>query len=145
MTVINTKPEKLEEFCRKLELGFDRFRDLLASDRGFMVSLSGMGFGDHGVCWLNIGVGRELIKAFREILEDDVGNHITDGRFMPHISIFKRNTMNDVTKKQLAESVQFMKLGPIVATGASLRSKKDKARNILSEILLSNSFQKTVE
>ena len=60
-----------------------------------MITCSGVKFFDHGSVVLPVQVGKELLQVFRDLINENFTEFIVDGRFIPHISVFRKNTMDD--------------------------------------------------
>ena len=107
-----------------MELKKRQNMDLLMFSHGFMLTTGRAGYGDYGVIWLEVALGRELVNSLREILDEELYENIVDPRFSPHITIFHRNSLGDEEKAQLQESVAHEKLGCLVGEGITLRARK---------------------
>jgi 2'-5' RNA ligase len=113
LAVMAIEESEHKQVREKFQKVADRFSDLLLGRNGYMITMSRLGFGDHGVVWMELGVGKELTNTLREFVEDEMGEYLTDLRFSPHISIFKRSSLSDREKEQLMENTT--RLGPLVA------------------------------
>jgi 2'-5' RNA ligase len=112
----------------------DRFSDILVGKQGYMVTMNRIGFGDHNVVWMELAIGKELTITLRELIEDEMPEFLTDMRFHPHISIFKRSSLTDKARTQLMESTGHARLGPLVAHGLTLRLRKVKGMNLEPDV-----------
>ena len=54
MAVLSVKDHEVEHAINKIQRATNRFKDMLTGDMGFMLSCSGIGFGDYGACWIDI-------------------------------------------------------------------------------------------
>ena len=70
-----------------------------------MITCSGVKFFDHGSVVLPVQVGKELLQVFRDLINENFTELIVDGHFIPHISVFRKNTMDDISKEQLGQSL----------------------------------------
>ena len=143
LAVLSIKPEELEHAMAKAQRAVERFLDLMQEKHGFMIALSGAGFGDYGSFWLKASIGAELCSILREYIDDELEGFLTDSRFASHLTIMKNNTMSEESRHQLVESLIHFKTGCIVAKGVTMRVKKDKTKGIQPEVLMNISFNKT--
>ena len=99
-----------------------------------MLTTGRAGYGDYNVLWSEISLRKELVFCSREILEDELLQHITDLRFDPHIAIFCKSCLGTEETAQLQESTAHTKLGCLVAEGITLRAKKENPRDPPAQI-----------
>ena len=76
MGVLNVQDTELEEIEKKFHILVDMFRDIINSRAGFMITCSGVRFFDYDA---------------RDLLSENFLEHLTDIRFVPHISIYRKN------------------------------------------------------
>jgi 2'-5' RNA ligase len=134
LAVMAIEESEHKQVREKFQKVADRFSDLLLGRNGYMITMSRLGFGDHGVVWMELGVGKELTNTLREFVEDEMGEYLTDLRFSPHISIFKRSSLSDREKEQLMENTT--RLGPLVAHGITLRLRKVKGMDLKPDVFV---------
>ena len=79
-----------------------------------MITCCGVRFFDYGGVVLPVQVGKELLHVLRDLLSENFSEYLTDIRFVPHISIYRKNTMNDVTKEQLGQSLEEFNTGTLI-------------------------------
>ena len=84
----------MNEIRKKLERAIERFKDLILSHYGFMMTCGKLGFGDYGVVWLEIELGKELMTCLREYIEEEAIEFITD-RF-----IMQKGSLNSSKTRQ---------------------------------------------
>ena len=99
-----------------------------------------MKFVDHGSVVLPVQVGKELLHVFRDLINENFAEFIVDVRFIPHISIFRKNTMDDMSKEQLGQSLNRHNTGTLVCEKITLRAIKTtenkSPREIASESIV---------
>ena len=89
-----------------------------------MVTCCDVRFFDHGGVVLPVQVGKELLHVFRDLINENFAEFLIDMRFVPHISIFRKNTMDDIAKEQLGQSLEEFNTGTLVCEKVSLRAIK---------------------
>ena len=66
----------------------EKFTDL-TSPGSFLMNLKGLEMGDGSqVHFMKVQLGKEILEILRGLLEDELGDKITDMRFSPHVTIF---------------------------------------------------------
>ena len=65
-----------------------------------------------------------MLHVFRDLLSENFSEYLTDMRFVPHISINRKNTINDVAKEQLGQSLEEFNTSTLVCEKVSLRAIK---------------------
>ena len=71
----NGEIEKVEEELKEITKQFIQMRD---STFGLVITFEGVGWGDGGTVWAEIKVGAKAINTFREMIEDKLGEYLTD-------------------------------------------------------------------
>ena len=99
---------------RKFSILVDMFCDILHSKVGFMITCCGVRFFDHSWVVLPLKVGKELLHVFRDLLNENFAGFCIDMHFVPHISIFRKNTMDDIAKEQLGQGLEEFNTGTLV-------------------------------
>ena len=84
-TVNAQSPDQVEEIRTKTLKVFQRFMDLVNGP--LLVTFNGIGFGDHQVVWLDQVLGLETVECLREMIDEELGQFITDHRFNAHLTI----------------------------------------------------------
>ena len=59
IAVIAVAESEHKQVREKFQKVADRFSDLLLGRNGYMLTMSRLGFGDHGVVWMELAVGKE--------------------------------------------------------------------------------------
>ena len=86
--VFNILEEEIEEAEMKFKRVGEKFTDL-TSPGSFLLNLKGLEMGDGSqVLFVKVQLGREILEILRGLLEDEMGDKITDVRFSPHVTIF---------------------------------------------------------
>ena len=124
MAVMNVEENEVEEMKRKFSILADMYRDILHSKVGFMITCSGVKFFDHGSVVLPVQVGKELLQVFRDLTNKNFTEFIVHGCFLPHISVFRKNTMDAISKEQLGQSLDGYNTGTLVCEKINLRAIK---------------------
>ena len=140
MAVLSVEENEEEEIKRKFGILGDIYRDILHSKVGFLITCNGVKFFDHGSVVLPVQIGKELLHVFRDLINENFTEYIVDARFIPHISIFRKNTMDDVSKEQLGQSLDGHNTGTLVCEKITLRaiktSENRNPREIASESMV---------
>ena len=138
MATIRVNPTEMEEVMRKTEVAFQSYVDLLNSSHGVNVTFREIGHGDHGVIWLNVSLGSESVKVLRELLEDKLAPFITDSRFHPHMTIFRKCDLSEELKEGVRTAVKEVRMESVNLERITLREKKSGP--IVKEPLLTMSL-----
>ena len=124
MATIKVEPTEMEEVMKRTNIAFQSYVDLLSSSHGVNVTFKEIGYGDHGVIWLNMSLGAESVKVLRELLEDELGPFLTDSRFHAHMTIFRKCNLSDELKEGIRVSVKEVKMESVNLERITLREKK---------------------
>ena len=90
---------------------------------GLVVGFQGIGFGDDAI-WTPMTLGAASLKILRELVEDEAESHITDARFSPHLTIYRKCGTNEEVKEGVRSSVREIKLGCLTVEAITLRGRK---------------------
>ena len=85
--------------------------------------------------WLNMSLGAESLKVLREIIEDELGPYLTDSRFHPHLTIFRKCELSDELKEGIRASVREVRLGSVNLEKVTLRERKEPGTTVKEPIL----------
>jgi 2'-5' RNA ligase len=124
LAVLNVKPGELPEVSQKTFKAIDRFKDMMSSSDGFLLTCNLVKFLDTGSLALGIDVGKELCIMARHLIEEELGQYLTDLRFSPHLTLFTNNKMGEKERNQLAESLSHIRTGSFSCNNITLRTKK---------------------
>ena len=69
-------------------------------------------------------LGAASLKILRELVEDEAESYITDGRFSPHLTIYRKCATNEEVKEGVKSSVREIKLGCLTIEAITLRGRK---------------------
>ena len=138
MATIRVNPTEMEEVMRKTLVAFQSYVDLLNSSHGVNVTFREIGHRDHGVIWLNVSLGSESVKVLRELLEDELAPFITDSRFYPHMTIFRKCDLSEEMKEGVRTAVKEVRMESVNLERITLREKKSGP--IVKEPLLTMSL-----
>ena len=106
MATIKVDPTEMEEVMKRTNIAFQSYVDLLNSSHGVNLTFKEIGYGDHGVIWLNVSLGLESVKVLRELMEDELRPFITDFRFHAHMTIFRKCNLSDELKEGVKAAVK---------------------------------------
>ena len=76
LAVLSVPPSEVEEVCAKTQKAMERFKDMLSSNEGFMLTCSIAQFLDHGSFALGVDIGKELCGMARHIIEEELSQNI---------------------------------------------------------------------
>ena len=86
--MLNLLEDEIEEAEMKFKKVGQKFSDL-TSPGSFLVNMKGLEMGDGSqVLFAKVYLGREMLEILRGLLEDELGDKITDMRFTPHVTLF---------------------------------------------------------
>ena len=74
--------------------------------------------------WVSMKLGVDSLKILRELIEDEVGAYLTDSRFTPHVTIYRKCQASEEMKAGVRASLGEAKMGCVTAGGLSLRERK---------------------
>ena len=126
---ISDENNEMDDIRKKLDRAIERFKDLILSHYGFMMTFGKLAFGDYGIVWLEVELRKELVTCLREYIEVEAVEFITELRFVPHLTIFRKGSLETEEKAQLVASSVHTRLGCISAEGMTLRERKKGSRN----------------
>jgi 2'-5' RNA ligase len=124
LAVLSVKPNELSEVSQKTIKAIERFKDVMSSSDGFLLTCNLVKFLDTGSLALGIDVGKELCVMARHLIEEELGQLLTDLRFSPHLTLFTNNKMGQLERNQLGESLSHVKTGSFSCNNITLRTKK---------------------
>ena len=101
----------------------EKFTDL-TSPGSFLVNIKGLEMGDGSqVLFAKVNLGREMLEILRGLLEDELGDKITDMRFTPHVTIFDECFLTPETHENLFKTAEVI-VGPTIrASDMSFRER----------------------
>ena len=121
---MNVKPGEITEVSQKTLKAIERFKDMMSSSDGFLLTCNLVKFLDTGSLALGIDVGKELCIMARHLIEEELSQYLTDLRFSPHLTLFTGNKMGEKERNQLAESLTHVRTSAFSCDNITLRSKK---------------------
>ena len=88
------------------------------------MNLKGLEMGDGSqVLFAKVNLGREMLEILRGLLEDELGDKITNMRFTPHVTIFDECSLMPETRENLFKTAEVM-VGPTIrASNMSFRER----------------------
>ena len=113
--------EKVEETLKEIT---EQFIQMRGSTFGLVITFDGVGWGDGGTVWAEIKVGAKAISAFREMVEDKLGEYLTDWRFHAHLTVYRGVEATKEEKERLRASLAGTTLAPINLVVSTLRERK---------------------
>ena len=121
--VFNILEEEVEEAEMKFKKVGEKFTDL-TSPGSFLVNMKGLEMGDGSqVLFAKVNLGREMLEILRGLLEDELGDKITDMRFTPHVTLFDECSLTPETRENLFRTAEVM-VGPTIrASNMSFRER----------------------
>ena len=122
--VMRIHDPEMEAVTAMIEAAVECYVNMLNSMDGVMLSFKGIGFGDDAV-WTKMHLGISSVQVLRELVEDEVGQYLTDWRFVPHLTVYKKSVTNEVLRRSVEAAAQDMRLGCIVVEKITLREKKE--------------------
>ena len=117
----------LQEEVDDAEMRFNRvgekFTDL-TSPGSFLMNLKGLEMGDGSqVLFMKVQLGKEILRG---LLEDELGDKITDMRFSPHVTIFDECSLDLETRENLFKTTEVI-VGPTLsAYDMSFRERRQQ-------------------
>ena len=121
--VFNILEDEVEEAEMKFKRVGEKFTDL-TSPGSFLLNLKGLKMGDGSqVLFVKVQLGREILEILRGLLEDEMGDKITDMRFSPHVTIFDECSLTPETRENLFKTAEVI-VGPTIrASDMSFRER----------------------
>ena len=113
--------QKVEETLKEIT---EQFIQMRGSTFGLVITFDGVGWGDGGTVWAEIKVGAKAISAFREMVEDKLGEYLTDWRFHAHLTVYRGVEATKEEKERLRASLAGTTLAPINLVVSTLRERK---------------------
>ena len=89
-----------------------------------LVNMKGLEMGDGSqVLFAKVHLGREMLEILRGLLEDELGDKITDMRFTHHVTLFDECSLDPETRENLFGTAEVM-VGPTIrASNMSFREQ----------------------
>ena len=121
--VFNILEDEVEEAEMKFKRVGEKFTDS-TSPGSFLLNLKGLKMGDGSqVLFVKVQLGREILEILRGLLEDEMGDKITDMRFSPHVTIFDECSLTPETRENLFKTAEVI-VGPTIrASDMSFRER----------------------
>ena len=69
-------------------------------------------------------LGAASLKILRELVENEAESYITDRRFSPHLTVYRKCGTNEEIKEGVKSSVRGVKLGCLTIEAITLRRRK---------------------
>ena len=123
VATLSIHDQEMETVAGMIDTAVKGYVEMLNSTTGLVVSFQGVGFGDDAV-WTNMTLGAASLKVFRELLEDEVEPYLTDRRFTPHLTVYRKCGTTEEMKKGVCAAVKEVKLGCLTIEGITLRGRK---------------------
>ena len=127
--VFNLLDDEIKEAEMRFKKIGQKFSDL-ASPGPFLMNMKGLEMGDGSqVIFAKIYLGREMLQILRGLFEDELGDKLTDMRFMPHVTLFDGCTLDPVTRENLFRTADAM-VGPTIkASSMSFRQRHQQKKS----------------
>ena len=121
--VFNILQEEVDDAEMRFNRVGEKFTDL-TSPGSFLVNMKGLEMGDGSqVLFAKVNLGREMLEILRGLLEDELGDKITDMRFTPHVTLFDECSLMPETRENLFKTAEVM-VGPTIrASNMSFRER----------------------
>ena len=128
----NGEIEKVEEDLKEITEQFIQMRD---STFGLVITFEGVGWGDRGTVWAEIKVGAKAINTFREMIEDKLGEYLTDWRFHGHLTVYRGVEASEEEKERFRASLAGTTLAPVNLVVSTLRERKVPKQELKAPLL----------
>ena len=114
---------EVEEAEMKFKRVGEKFTDM-TSPGSFLLNLRWLEMGDGSqVLFVKVQLGKEILQILRGLIEDELGDKLTDLRFSPHITIFDECTFTPEVRDNLFKTAEVI-VGPTIsASNMSLRER----------------------
>ena len=116
---------ELEEVSKRIKNAVENYVDMLNATNGLVVSFRGIEFGDYGVIWTKMKLGSNSAQVLRKLLEEEVGDYLTDYRFQPHVTIYRKCISSAEMRQRVQTTVKEVNLGCVNLEVATLRKRKE--------------------
>ena len=87
--------------------------------------------GRRGTVWAEIKVGAKAISTFREMIEDKLGEYLTDWRFHGHLTVYRGIEATQEEKERFRASLAGTTLAPV----STLRERKVQKQELKAPLL----------
>ena len=124
--VFNILQEEVDDAEMRFKRVGEKFTDL-TSPGSFLMNLKGLEMGDGSqVLFMKVQLGKEILEILRGLLEDELGDKITDMRFSPHVTIFDECSLDPETRENLFKTTEVI-VGPTLsACDMSFRERRQQ-------------------
>ena len=123
VATLSIQDEEMETVVGLVDTAIKGYVEMLNSTTGLVVSFQGVSFGDDAV-WTNMTLGAASLKILRELVEDEVESYLTDRRFTPHLTVYRKCATTEEVKKGVCAAVKEVKLGCLTIEAITLRGRK---------------------
>ena len=120
---INITEDEVEEAETKFKRIGEKFTDM-TSPGSFLLNLRGLEMGDGSeVLFVEVQLGKEILEILRGLIEDELGDKLTDLRFSPHITIYGDFSLTPEMRDNLFKTAEAI-VGPTISVSSmSLRER----------------------
>ena len=123
VAALNIRSEELDMVTARVNTAVMKYIDLTNPVAGITVGFQGVGWGDDAM-WVSMKLGVDSLKILRELIEDEAGAYLTDSRFSPHITIYRKCQASEEMKAGVRASLGEVKMGCLTIEGLTLRQRK---------------------
>ena len=126
IATLNIGSEEMSMVTEMLDTAIRRYVDLTDPTTWLVVGFQGIGFGDEAI-WTPMTLGSASLMILRELIEDEAGCYLTNKRFSPHLTVYRKCGTDEETKEGVRSSVKGVKLGCLTIEAITLRKRKTTA------------------
>ena len=139
----NITKDEVEEAEMKFKRVGEKFTDM-TSPGSFLLNLRGLEMGDGSeVLFVKVQLGKEILEILRGLIEDELGDKLTDLRFSPHIKIFDDYSLTPEMCDNLFKTAEVI-VGPTISVSSmSLRERARKRTCSYICILVGNTSSRS--
>ena len=120
---MNITEDEVEEAEMKFKRIGEKFTDM-TSPGSFLLNMHRLEMGDgSGVLLVKVQLGKEILEILRGLIEDELGDKLTDLRFSPHITIYGDCSITPEMHDSLFKTAEAI-VGPTISVSSmSLRER----------------------
>ena len=109
----NIMKDEVEEAEMKFKRVGEKFTDMTFPG-SFLLNLHGLEMGDGSqVLFVKVQLGKEILEILRGLIEDEMGDKLTDLRFSPHLTIYDECSLTPETRDNLFKTAEVI-VGPTI-------------------------------
>jgi hypothetical protein len=141
--VLPVLDDELETVKKAIRKAFDKFKDGLLFEQGFLLNFRSLGFlGESGSLFMKPAIGAESLRNLRGCLEDELSAFLTERECNLHLTIFRKMTLDEDKMRALLNTGCNWRTSGFSAEILTLRQMKAPGIDLMNILTCSLSCDK---